>query len=144
MRPVVYTRKVRYSDTDAQGIVFNANYLRYLDDAQTDMFEAMGLGGLIFRDRGFEWVVARTEIDYRSTATLGEVLRTEVHVSDRGNTSFTVRGRIVVETEDRVVAESRQVQVVVDAVSFQPTPIPDFFIDAITAVQGEPPSDGRR
>lgn len=143
VRPIVYTRKIRYSDTDAQGIVFNANYLTYLDDANTDLFDAMGLGAGRFPELGYEWVVGRAEIDFRSTATLGEVLRTEVHVAERGRTSFTIHGRVTEETTGRVVIEARQVQVVVDATTFEPAPLPDFFVDAILEVQGELPADTR-
>src|SRR5690606_25712703 len=43
--PVVYRRRVRYSDADAQKIVFNANYSVYFDDTLTDYLDAAGLGG---------------------------------------------------------------------------------------------------
>ena len=64
--PVEYRRKVRYSDTDAQGIVFNGNYFTYMDDAFTDYLEAMGLGGGGLVDRGFD-ISSRTP---RSTSAL--------------------------------------------------------------------------
>ena len=41
--PVTYVRRVRFSDSDAQGIVFNGNYLTYFDDTITDYFDALGL-----------------------------------------------------------------------------------------------------
>ena len=134
---MTYQRKIRYSDTDAQGIVFNANYLRYLDDAVTDLFEAMGLTSTALTSRGFDWVVGRTEIDHRSPARLGETLETEVFVSGRGTTSFTIDGRIRETGDDRTVANTHQIHVVIDADTLRPTPVPTFVMDAIEAFQGQ-------
>ena len=137
VRTMTYQRKIRYSDTDAQGIVFNANYLRYLDDAVTDLFEAMGLTSAVLTSRGLDWVVGRTEIDHRSPARLGETLNTEVFVSGRGTTSFTIDGRIRETGGDRAVADTHQIHVVIDAETLRPAPVPSFVFEAIETFQGE-------
>lgn len=129
--PVTYVRKIRYSDTDAQGIAFNGNYATYFDDAVTDMFDAIG----------YEWgkvevVLARMEIDFRSPARLGETIVTGARVERVGNTSFTVRLATWERQEERPVADAMQIQVVVSGEDFRPTLVPDDLITAVEAMQG--------
>ncbi len=129
--PVTYARKIRYSDTDAQGIVFNANYARYFDDTLTDLFDLVG-----YPWGEVEIVLRRMEIDFRSTARLGDVLVTGARIERIGNTSLTVQLATWDEASGRTVAEARQVQVVVAGDDFRPVPVPDELIKAIEAVQG--------
>ena len=129
--PVTYRRKVRYSDTDAQGIVFNGNYARYFDDTLTDLFDLVG------NEWGdVEVVLARMEIDYRSTARLGETLITGARVQEFGTTSFVVRLVTWEEASNRVVAEGKQIQVTVSGKDFRPVPVPPELKAAVEAVQG--------
>lgn len=129
--PVTYTRKVRYSDTDAQGIAFNGNYATYFDDTITDLFEAIG-----YPWGEVEVVLARMEIDFRSPARLGETIVTGARVERVGKTSLTIRLATWEEREDRPVADATQIQVVVSGEDFRPIPVPDDLIAAIEAVQG--------
>jgi acyl-CoA thioester hydrolase len=129
--PVTYERKIRYSDTDAQGIVFNANYARYFDDTLTDLFDLVG-----FPWGEVEIVLRRMEIDFHSTARLGDVLVTGARVERVGKTSLTVQLATWDEDSGRQVAEARQVQVTVSGEDFRPVPVPEELIQAIEAVQG--------
>ena len=129
--PVTYVRKVRYSDTDAQGIVFNGNYARYFDDTVTDLFELVN-----YSWDGVEVVLARLEIDFRSVARLGDTLVTGACVDRIGNTSLTVRLATWERTSERPVAEAIQVQVAVSADDFSPIPVPDDLKAAIKELQG--------
>lgn len=128
---VTYERKVRYSDTDAQGIVFNGNYATYFDDTMTDLFDLIG-----YRWDEVEVVLGRMEIDFRSPARLGETVVTGARVEAVGNTSFTVRLATWEKSTERVVAEAKQIQVVVSAHGFRPVPVPDDLVAAIETVQG--------
>ncbi|HEX7097708.1 MAG TPA: thioesterase family protein [Acidimicrobiia bacterium] len=129
--PVTYRRKVRYSDTDAQGIVFNGNYARYFDDTLTDFFDLIG-----YEFGEVEVVLARLEIDYRSPARLGETLVTGARVARFGNTSLVVELTTWEEASERIVAEGKQIQVTVDGKDFRPIPVPPELRAAIEAVQG--------
>lgn len=136
--PATYRRKVRYSDTDSQGIVFNGNYATYIDDTITDYFEAMEIPGDELARRGYEMVLARSEIDYRSAARLGEVLVTGARVARVGTSSVNFELQTWEEGSRRVVIDARLVYVVVDHESFRPTTAPDFFLDGIERLQRAP------
>ncbi len=129
--PVCYTRKVRYSDTDEQGHVFNANYFVYFDDAITDYMEAAlgSTGG----QPGYEIVLARVECDFRQSAKLGETLDTFVKVERIGNTSMTFH--LETKRDGKVVASGREIYVAVDAKTMKPIPVPQSLKDAIAKLE---------
>jgi YbgC/YbaW family acyl-CoA thioester hydrolase len=119
------TQKIRYSDCDPQGIVFNGNYARYWDDALTDWFEASGLGGEGLGGTGVDVVTARIEMDFRASAGLGDTLETDIAVERVGNTSMTLTFTTSRLSDDTVVTEGREVLVFVDREDFRPTQVPD-------------------
>lgn len=134
--PVTYRRKVRYSDTDAQGIVFNANYLRYFDDTITDYFDAIGLTPEEFTATGHDIVLAHAEVDYLGPARIGDVLVTGTRVAAIGTTSVRFALETRNEATGAVVVRGELVQVVVDAATFEKRPVPPFFVEAIERLQG--------
>lgn len=127
---VTYERKVRYSDTDAQGIVFNANYSVYFDDCLTDLFELIG-----FEWGAYEIVLRRVEIDFRSPGRLGETLVTGARVERIGTTSLTILLATWEKTTGRAVAEGTHIQVVVSGETLQPVPAPSALVEAIEGVE---------
>ncbi len=134
--PVVYERKVRFSDSDAQGIVFNANYLGYFDDAITDYLDAMGVGwdGLVARD--LEMVLGHIEVDFRSPGRLGDILCTGARVAAVGTTSMTFELVTWERDTDRIVAHGTEIQVMVDRTSLEKTQVPDWFVELLEAFEG--------
>ena len=118
------TQKIRYSDCDPQGIVFNGNYPRYWDDALTDWFEDAGYGGDGLGDSGLDVVAARLEMDFEQAARLGDTLETAIEVERFGNSSMTV-GFITRRLSDgEVVTRGREVIVFVDGETFRPVTVP--------------------
>ncbi|MEP4198751.1 MAG: YbgC/FadM family acyl-CoA thioesterase [Aliishimia sp.] len=65
---------VYYEDTDMAGIVYYANYLRYIERARSEIVEELGLDQRAMRDEGIVFVVTRVEADYVSSARLGDRL----------------------------------------------------------------------
>lgn len=112
--PHVFRCRVYYEDTDAAGIVYYANYLRFAERART---EALREGGSdhsrIFAETGVALVVRRCTLDYLAPARLDDLLEVETRVvAVRGATldlAQTVRcgGRDLVRIEVRLVAMTR-------------------------------------
>jgi acyl-CoA thioester hydrolase len=136
--PATYERKIRYSDCDPQGIVFNGNYFTYMDDAVTDYFDALGGTWEELHAAGHDIVLAHVEVDFRSSARLGETLVTGVRAIQFGSTSITYQLQIWEKTTGRLMIEATKVQVVVDASTLQKRPIPTELINAIESLQGAP------
>lgn len=134
--PVTYTRRIRYSDVDSQGIVFNGNYLAYYDDAITDLFLAAGLEAATMHEHGYDVVTAHASIDFRATAALFEDMQIGVRVARIGNTSVTFALESAVG--ERVTSAASIVYVTVDSESFRPTPVPASFRNAMQHIHDEP------
>lgn len=124
-------QKIRYSDCDPQGIVFNGNYARYWDDALTDWFEEAGFGGEQLGGSGVDIVTARAEMDFKASAGLGDVLETSLAVERFGNTSMTVSFTTTRLSDGTVVTEGREVLVFVDPDTFRPTAAPQAVREAL-------------
>jgi len=134
--PVTYKRKVRYSDTDHQGVVFNGNYFTYFDDALADFFDALGLPESVMAERGHDVTVARAEADFKSAGMPGETMVVRAGVGRVGNTSITFDLSIWDEDSGRAVAEGREVYVILDRETGRPVSIPDYLIEALESLQG--------
>ena len=106
------TIEVPYGDIDAMGHLNNVAYLRYLEWARSKYWLAMrGENDDDFLK--IDFVVARSEIDYRSSSHMGEVLTVEVHVSRMGKSSFDFSYRVT-GPGGRLVAEAKTTQVCYD------------------------------
>jgi YbgC/YbaW family acyl-CoA thioester hydrolase len=134
------TVEVPYGDIDAMGHLNNVAYLRYLEFARQKYWLAM-VGSSDFREVDF--VVARAEIDYRSSVEMGEVLEIEIHVSRIGVSSFdfsyavrattqgvagtaaTTQGVAGTAATGRLVAEAKTTQVSYDWETRSKKPLSD-------------------
>lgn len=103
--------RVRFNECDPQGIVFNANYLVYLDVAFAEWFrEAAGSYGA-FVQGGTDLVLAETRIAYRAPARADDLIVVELTPTDFGTTSMRVQGRIMREQTLLTEAELRYVAI---------------------------------
>lgn len=128
-------QKIRYSDCDPQGIVFNGNYARYWDDAMTDWFDDLeDKDGISLSGLGIDVVTARLEIDFKSPATLRDILETEIETEKLGNTSMTLHIETTKQSDSSLVAVGKIVCVFVDRELLSPVPVPE----SVRAIFDEP------
>lgn len=77
--------RVYYEDTDAAGIVYYANYLKFAERGRTEMMRALGFEHSgILRDTGIAFIVRRLSADYRAAAYLDNALTVETTVQSIG------------------------------------------------------------
>ncbi|MGI9367658.1 MAG: tol-pal system-associated acyl-CoA thioesterase [Ruegeria sp.] len=76
----IYPIRVYYEDTDMGGVVYHANYLRYIERARSDWVRNLGNDQNAMRDAGIVWVVRRVEADYLATAKFDDELTVETHM----------------------------------------------------------------
>ena len=83
--------RVYYEDTDAGGIVYHSNYLRFVERARTEMLRLVGFtnAGLMASD-GVSFAVRRAEIDFVAPAKLEDTLEVVTRITDTGGASFAV------------------------------------------------------
>ena len=93
MSPQVFENAVRVSweDTDAGGIVFYANYLKFFERARTEWLRALGIGQQNLREQnGGMFVVSETQVKYLQSAKLDDLLRITAQLQTSGRASLTI------------------------------------------------------
>jgi acyl-CoA thioester hydrolase len=86
--------RVRYSECDVQGVVFNANYLSYFDISMTELWRAAFGSYKAMTDRGFDLVVAEAQIRFERPARFDDQLTLQVSIEKLGNSSILTRHRL--------------------------------------------------
>jgi acyl-CoA thioester hydrolase len=87
--PFIHRLRVRYSECDLQGVLFNANYLAYIDHTITELWRAAYGGYTVMLDRGADIVVAEANLRFRGAARFDEEVVIEATVTNIGTTSLT-------------------------------------------------------
>jgi acyl-CoA thioester hydrolase len=124
MPAFVHRLRVRYNECDAQGHVFNANYLVYFDVALTELWrDALGSYEALTAE-GLDLVVAEVGVRFRSPARFDDELEITLEVERLGNTSMV--SAIGIARGGETLAEGRIVHIFVRADRLrEKTPIPD-------------------
>ncbi|UWR02199.1 tol-pal system-associated acyl-CoA thioesterase [Ruegeria conchae] len=76
----VYPVRVYYEDTDMGGVVYHANYLKFIERARSDWVRKLGNDQNAMRDAGIVWVVRRIEADYLAAARFEDELVVETEM----------------------------------------------------------------
>jgi acyl-CoA thioester hydrolase len=83
--------RVYYEDVDLAGIVYYANYLRFIERARTEWIRDMGIAqGALKAETGVVFVVRRLEADYLAPARYDDLLQVRTEVAERRNSSLTL------------------------------------------------------
>jgi acyl-CoA thioester hydrolase len=105
---------VRYLEVDRQGVVFNAWYLAWFDDAMTGWLAHAGAPYAELLDDGHDVQLVRTEIDWAGAVGFGDDVAVQVVPAEVGRTSFAVRFTVVKAGEPVVTGRTVYVCVAVD------------------------------
>lgn len=122
-KPFTHRLRVRYSECDAQGVVFNGHYLFYLDVALTEWWRAAFGSYQNVLALGFDVVLAETTLRYRSGARFDELLDVSMWVTKLGNTSVLVG--FGCRTDDRLCADGESRYVLVEPETTTTKPMSD-------------------
>lgn len=82
--------RVYYEDTDMAGIVYHANYLKFIERARSDYVRQLGNNQNEMRDAGIVWVVRRIECDYLAAAKFDDELIVETEVAEVTNVKLVM------------------------------------------------------
>lgn len=127
----MHTMRVRYVECDAQGVVFNAHYLAYVDDTITAMWRAAFGGYDVMLGRGVDIVVAEANLRFRGSARFDEVVAIEATVVHLGTTSLGTAYRFL--RGDELLVEAQLRHVFVTAGTAEKTPIPGWARQGLEA-----------
>lgn len=117
-----YRTRVRYGECDQQGVVFNANYMVYMDDSSEQWISSLAADGR-FQSLDWDWMVVRSVLEWRGSARQGDTVEIDVGIVRFGSTSFDIGYVAYVAGEPFFAA--RSVCVSVEPVTLKKCPIPE-------------------
>ena len=129
--------RVYYEDTDSGGVVYYANYLRFMERARSEWLRSLGIGqSQLIEQDGLIFVVRHVELSYHKPARFDDALQVTVVVREQGRASLTFNQQVLLDAEgESVVLCSGQVKIAcVDATTMRPRPIPKYIQAEIDGV----------
>lgn len=123
--------RVYYEDTDAAGIMYYANYLKFAERARTEALRLAGIeqSAMLARGEG-GFVVRRATVEYHAPAALDDVVVVETRVESFSKLRLTMRQRLL--RAERVLA-SLEVEIVMMGAAGKPQRIPDSIRELLLA-----------
>ncbi len=119
--------RVYYEDTDAGGVVYYANYLKFMERARTEWLRNRGFEQDVLREReGVLFVVHAATVRYRQPARFNDLLMVESRIDRIGRVRIVFGQRVCRDTpKAELVCDGRVEVACVKAGSFRPTAIPE-------------------
>ena len=119
--------KVYYEDTDAGGVVYYANYLKYLERARTEALIKIGLSNLKIRDSFKALIIVKScNIDYKKSAYLEDELNIKSYILSLTKTSFVMSQTII---KNKIVIVEAKIHLVFVNEKAKPIKIPKLVLD---------------
>ena len=128
--PFRYYLRVRYSECDAQKVVFNARYSEYVDLAVVEFIRALGLGEQVISGE-LDYQLVKQTIEWQAPARFDQVLAVSVLAQHLGTTSFTLHCTFHLAGTTTLLAHAETVYVVVDTHALTKRALPNEFRTAL-------------
>lgn len=105
----IYQHKVQYYETDQMGIVHHSNYIRWFEEARTDMLEQIGMGYHVMEEKGVISPVLEVHAQYRSMTHFGDTVEILLQVKNYNGITLQLEYQVrdVVSKEIRCVGETK-------------------------------------
>ena len=123
-----YNFRIRYSEVDAQKIVYNSHYLTFLDVSIFEFFDAIGFNQEEYiKETNNEFHTVRAVVEYKAPATLGDTIEVLTRIKKIGNSSITFQQEIYLHESDKLLATGEIVWVNTNQDEMVPTTVPDYL-----------------
>lgn len=129
--------RVRFAETDAQGIAHHASFVVWLEVTRVAYLAEVAGGYQAIRDRGIEALTTEVCLRYHRAAYFDEILTVWTRCRDLRGARFTYEYRI--EREGEPVADGYSRHATVDRETYRPTRVPDWLTDAIVTAEASSP-----
>jgi acyl-CoA thioester hydrolase len=132
--PFTTTVRVRFADTDAQGIAHNASYLVWYEVARVEYLREYAGGYQALRDHGIEALVLESHCRYVVPAVFDDLLHVHTRCVGLRGARFRYEYAIV-RADGTLMADGYTAHACVDSATLKPTRVPDWLRDAIDRVE---------
>ncbi|MCM8817621.1 MAG: acyl-CoA thioesterase [Candidatus Omnitrophica bacterium] len=127
-------KKIYYHDTDAGGVVYYSNYLKFFEEGRTEYFEEKGLFTEELLKKGIAFVVAKAEIEYKRPVRYKDIIDVETQILEIGNTSITFEQKVM---KDGVLCCQAKITIVCVNENLKPVRIPDDIKNVLRRQYGQ-------
>jgi acyl-CoA thioester hydrolase len=129
----LWRARVYWEDTDGGGVVFYANYLKYMERARTEWLRSLGHAQSELAEKfGFVFAVAEVKLNYRRPARLDDELT--ISCLAQPESRVAIRFQQVIRRGDEVLVEGEVRVACVDAKTFRPRRLPPFLESKVIQV----------
>ena len=128
--------RVRFAETDAQGIAHHASFVVWLEEARVAYLAAFAGGYQAIRDRGIEALTTGVHVEYERASAFDDVLTIGVRCGEIRGARF--RYEYVVERAGERIATGWTTHATVDAATHRPTRVPDWFVADVLRAEARP------
>jgi len=129
VQPFVHRCRVYYEDTDAGGIVYYANYFKFMERARTEWLRSLGFEQERLREeQNVIFVVVDVEAHFRRPARYGDLLDATCVVAESTRASLTFQQEIYRQSTRELLLDGRVRVACIDANTFKPRPLPDRLL----------------
>ena len=128
-----YDVRVRFAETDAQGIAHHASYVVWLEVARVAYLADHAGGYRSIQAQGIEALTTGVRLDYRAAAVFDDVLTIHLRCVNVRGARFTYE--YLIERDGELVATAETLHATVDATTRQPTRVPPWFAEAIATAE---------
>jgi acyl-CoA thioester hydrolase len=130
-----YEIRVRFAETDAQGIAHHASYVVWLEVARVAYLGDHAGGYRSIRAQGIEALTTGVRVDYLAAAAFDDVLTIHLRCVDVRGARF--RYEYLIERAGELMATAETLHAIVDATTRLPTRVPPWFVEAIATAERE-------
>lgn len=130
MSEFIWPVRVYYEDTDAGGVVYYANYLRFMERARTEWLRALGFEqDALKSDQDILFVVRSIQVEYRSPALFNDRLAVSVRVMRARGASITFVQQV--RRDGKVLCDAGVKVACLNAGTLRPRPLPSPLVEAL-------------
>ncbi len=134
--PFSITLRIYYEDTDAAGIVYYANYLRFIERGRTELLRALGHDQNALMKEGIAFAVRSANVEFLKPARLDDLLTVETNIASLGRAQVTFVQRILRDNELLLDAKIRVA--CIDPALGKPIAMPRGLHQQLSALPGLP------
>lgn len=130
--PFTFPVRIYYEDTDSGGVVYYANYLKFMERARTEWLRALGFEqDQLIEAHGVIFAVRSVTVDYNAPARFNDQLEVVTKMLKQGRASLNLLQEIRRSGEESVLCTATARIASLDVESFRPSPMPEPLFNAI-------------
>ena len=123
-----YSINIYVEDTDFQGFVYHANYIKFFERSRSDFLSSNNISQEILRKNNLGFVIKRIEIDYLFPAKLGDVIVVKSFVEKKSNARMIFNQKIILKKDETPICKGLVEVCLINIDTKKPKPLPNDLL----------------